>query len=78
MSDIISLQEACLQEMDVDEFIRLDTEFHDKLYQAAKNNRLYILLNDLRDYMYRYRVILLATGERRRRRSRTTRTCSHR
>ena len=64
LEHIISLQEACLQDMDVDEFIRLDGEFHDKLYQAAKNNRLYVLLNDLRDYMYRYRVILLRYGRK--------------
>ncbi len=44
--------------MNSDEFIRLDAEFHDVLYKAAKNTRLYNLLHDLRDYMYRYRVII--------------------
>jgi DNA-binding GntR family transcriptional regulator len=64
LEEIITAQEACLKSMDVDEFIRLDGEFHDKLYEAAKNNRLYALLNDLRDYMYRYRVILLRYGRK--------------
>jgi DNA-binding GntR family transcriptional regulator len=58
LEDIIVLEEECLRNMNADEFIRLDSEFHDVLYKAAKNNRLYNLLNDLRDYMYRYRVII--------------------
>ncbi len=59
LEEVIAREEECLKEMNVDEFIRLDSEFHDTLYKAAKNNRLYALLNDLRDYMYRYRVIIL-------------------
>ena len=61
---IIKVEEAALETMDVEEFIKLDTEFHDSLYKAAKNNRLYDLLNDLRDYMYRYRVILVRYGRK--------------
>ena len=56
---IITKEDECLKNLDVDEFIKLDAEFHDVLYKAAKNARLYSLLNDLRDYMYRYRVIIL-------------------
>jgi DNA-binding GntR family transcriptional regulator len=56
---IITKEDECLKNLDVDEFIKLDGEFHDVLYKAAKNARLYSLLNDLRDYMYRYRVIIL-------------------
>ena len=56
---IIAQEDECLKDLDVDKFIRLDGEFHDVLYKAAKNARLYALLNDLRDYMYRYRVIIL-------------------
>jgi DNA-binding GntR family transcriptional regulator len=59
LEDVIAKEEACLQNMNAEEFIRLDSEFHDILYRASKNNRLYALLNDLRDYMYRYRVIIL-------------------
>jgi DNA-binding GntR family transcriptional regulator len=59
LEDIIALEEACLQDMNVEEFIRLDGEFHDVVYKAAKNNRLYNLLRDLRDYIYRYRVIIM-------------------
>ena len=59
LEEIIALEEACLENMNPEEFIRLDGEFHDVLYKAAKDTRLYNLLNDLRDYMYRYRVIIL-------------------
>jgi DNA-binding GntR family transcriptional regulator len=58
LEEIITREEECLQDMNPDEFIRLDSEFHDALYKAAKNTRLYNLLHDLRDYMYRYRVII--------------------
>jgi DNA-binding GntR family transcriptional regulator len=58
LEEIIEKEEECLQDMNAEEFIRLDSEFHDALYKAAKNTRLYNLLNDLRDYMYRYRVII--------------------
>lgn len=64
LEEIVKMEEACLRDMNVDEFIRLDGEFHDTLYKAAKNNRLYSLLNDLRDYMYRYRVIILRYGRK--------------
>jgi DNA-binding GntR family transcriptional regulator len=59
LDQIVSEEEECLKKMNADDFIRLDGEFHDVLYRAAKNVRLYTLLNDLRDYMYRYRIIIL-------------------
>ncbi|HME43436.1 MAG TPA: GntR family transcriptional regulator [Syntrophorhabdales bacterium] len=59
LDEIIAKEDECLKNLNVDEFISLDGEFHDVLYKAAKNSRLYSLLNDLRDYMYRYRVIIL-------------------
>ena len=59
LEKIIALEEACLLDMNTEEFIRLDGEFHDVLYRAAKNNRLYNLLHDLRDYIYRYRIIIM-------------------
>jgi DNA-binding GntR family transcriptional regulator len=56
---IVAEEEECLKNINAEDFIRLDGEFHDVLYRAAKNARLYALLNDLRDYMYRYRIIIL-------------------
>jgi DNA-binding GntR family transcriptional regulator len=59
LEDIVRREENVLSDLKPDGFIQLDAEFHDILYKAAKNKRLYTLLNDLRDYMYRYRVIIL-------------------
>lgn len=59
LEEIIRAEDEGLKDLNIDEFIRLDGEFHDVLYKAAKNARLYALLHDLRDYMYRYRVIIL-------------------
>jgi DNA-binding GntR family transcriptional regulator len=49
LEEIIAREEACLENMNPEEFIRLDGELHDVLYKAAKDTRLYNLLNDLRD-----------------------------
>jgi DNA-binding GntR family transcriptional regulator len=58
LDEIIMKEDECLKNLVVDDFIRLDAVFHDVLYKAAKNGRLYTLLNDLRDFMFRYRVIV--------------------
>ncbi|MCX5802884.1 MAG: FCD domain-containing protein [Proteobacteria bacterium] len=36
----------------------MNTEFHERLYRAAKSSKLYTIINDLRDYIYRYRIII--------------------
>ena len=59
LKDIVRQEQACLKNMHAEEFIELDTQFHDVLHRAAKNSRLYTLLQGLRDYTYRYRVIIL-------------------
>jgi DNA-binding GntR family transcriptional regulator len=59
LDQIVAEEEECLKNINAEDFIRLDGEFHDVLYRAAKNARLYALLHDLRDYMYRYRIIIL-------------------
>ena len=59
LEDIVRQEEACLRDMHAATFIELDTQFHDVLHRAAKTARLYALLQSLKDYMYRYRVIIL-------------------
>ena len=39
-------------------FIRLDGQFHDALHRAAKDVRLYDLVQGLRDHLDRYRVMI--------------------
>jgi len=58
LGDLISLQEGCLTDGDVKTFIRLDAEFHDAIHRAAKNARLYDLVQSLKDYIDRYRAIV--------------------
>jgi len=58
LNDLIRRQEACLANSDTETFIRLDGEFHDTLHRTAKNARLYGLVQDLRDSMDRYRMIV--------------------
>jgi DNA-binding GntR family transcriptional regulator len=59
LEDTVKKQEKFLAEKNLEEVIRLNTEFHDILYRAAKSAKLLSLINDLRDYIYRYRLIIL-------------------
>lgn len=59
MEGIVAKQEECLREGKTEEFLRLNTEFHDILYQAANSKKLMALINDLKDFIYRYRVLIL-------------------
>lgn len=45
-----------LKSEDVTEIAQADVRFHDVIYQAADNQRLMQLLNNLGEQMYRYRV----------------------
>jgi DNA-binding GntR family transcriptional regulator len=58
LEETVKEQEKYLTEQNTEEIIRLNTEFHDILYRAAKSKKLYSLINDLRDYIYRYRIII--------------------
>jgi|EPASupsiteSAE347_1022098.scaffolds.fasta_scaffold02447_3 DNA-binding GntR family transcriptional regulator len=58
LEEIVQKEEKCLEENNTEEIIRLNTEFHDRLYRAAKSAKLYSIINDLRDYIYRYRIII--------------------
>ena len=58
LDDLIKRQEDCLVNDDFETFIRLDGAFHDALHRAAKHARLYLLVQGLRDYMDRYRMII--------------------
>jgi DNA-binding GntR family transcriptional regulator len=58
LEETVKKHEEWLTKRDSEEFINLHTEFHDLLYKAAKSARLYSMINDLRDYIYRYRLII--------------------
>jgi len=58
LDHFIELQEECVINLDAETFIRLDGEFHARIHRAAKNARLYELVQSLQDILDRYRAII--------------------
>lgn len=58
LEEIVRREEECMKSQDMEEIVRLNTEFHDRLYRTAKSERLYNIINDLRDFIYRFRKII--------------------
>jgi DNA-binding GntR family transcriptional regulator len=59
MESIVKRQEICLDNGETDEVIRLNTDFHDMLYACAKSKKLLAIISDLRDFIFRYRILIL-------------------
>lgn len=53
--------EKALKGGDEDKAVEVHTEFHDLLYHACKSKKLIEMINNFRDYFYRYRYALLHT-----------------
>lgn len=53
--------EGILQKGDDEKAVQLYTEFHDLLYKSCKSKKLIEMINNFRDYFYRYRSALLHT-----------------
>jgi len=56
----------CLDRGDLDALPKINTEFHDLLYGLSRSPRLIRMINDLRDHIYRFRLVILkirATAE---------------
>jgi DNA-binding GntR family transcriptional regulator len=53
--------EDALQKGDDDRVVQLNTEFHDLIYKSCKSRKLLEMINNFRDYFYRYRPLLLST-----------------
>jgi DNA-binding GntR family transcriptional regulator len=51
--------EEALERGDDDKVVQLHTEFHDLLYRSCKSKKLFEMINNFRDYFYRYRVALV-------------------
>ena len=54
-----------LKNKDITEIAEADVRFHDIIYMATDNQKLILLLNNLREQMYRYRVEYLKDEETR-------------
>jgi DNA-binding GntR family transcriptional regulator len=46
---------------DDEKVVQLNTEFHDLLYKSCKSKKLFEMINNFRDYFFRYRSFLLST-----------------
>ncbi len=55
----IDESEQALKRGEDDKVIQLHTEFHDLLYKSSKSKKLTEMINNFRDYFYRYRSALL-------------------
>lgn len=51
--------QECLDRGDLGALPQINTEFHDLLYGLSRSPRLIKMINDLRDHIYRYRVVIL-------------------
>ncbi|OPY72686.1 MAG: putative HTH-type transcriptional regulator YdfH [Syntrophorhabdus sp. PtaU1.Bin050] len=58
MEDIVRKQEGCFNRGETDELVRLNTELHEILYKSARSKKLYAMISDLRDLIYRYRILM--------------------
>lgn len=57
----VSESESAMGKGDGEKAVQLYTEFHDLLYKSCKSKKLIEMINNFRDYFYRYRLALLHT-----------------
>ena len=53
-----------LKSNDITEIAEADVRFHDIIYLATDNQKLILLLNNLREQMYRYRIEYLKRADK--------------
>lgn len=54
----------CVNNSDLEKLIEVDTEFHDTLFKASRNERLVQIVSNLREQIQRFRTASLATPGR--------------
>ena len=59
MEEILDKYDDCFQKGDNNGMIKMATLFHDRLYRTARSNILHQMIARLRDYFFRYRLMLL-------------------
>ena len=57
LEELVRQEEDALNKRDTEEIVRLNTLFHDTLYKTARSEKLLKVVNELRDFIHRYRVI---------------------
>ncbi len=66
LEDKLGDYQQCLDRGDLKALPQINTEFHDLLYGLSRSPRLIKMINDLRDHIYRFRLVILrikATAE---------------
>ncbi len=67
LEDIIGKEEECIRTNDREEIARLNWKFYDTLCRFAGNKRLYDIINNIKDCLFRYWVVIFnqkGTAER--------------
>jgi DNA-binding GntR family transcriptional regulator len=59
----IDESERALEGGENDKLVQCHTDFHDLLYKSCKSKKLTEMINNFRDYFYRYRSALLSTED---------------
>jgi DNA-binding GntR family transcriptional regulator len=55
--------EKAFKNKSYDKAVRLQTDFYDLLYKSCRSKKLLNIINNFRDYFYRYRSVLLQTKD---------------
>jgi len=66
LEEKLEAYQESLDRGDLDALPKINTEFHDLLYGLSRSPRLIKMINDLRDHIYRFRLVILkmrATAE---------------
>lgn len=60
LEDKLKEYQSCLNKGEIDALHRINTEFHDMLYELSRSPKLVKMIGDLKDQIYRFRKILLS------------------
>jgi len=63
LEEKLEAYQESLDRGDLDALPRINTEFHDLLYGLSRSPRLIKMINDLRDHIYRFRLVILKIEE---------------
>lgn len=54
----------CIEGNDLENLVETDTEFHELIYKASRNDRLMTIINNLREQIQRFRTVSLSSPGR--------------
>jgi DNA-binding GntR family transcriptional regulator len=63
LEEKLEAYQESLDRGDLDALPKINTEFHDLLYGLSRSQKLIKMINDLRDHIYRFRLVILKIEE---------------